>query len=301
MHFSRKTIQDPDDPGCCIPIPKPDLILEGQTVKQVLSYKYLGILINSQLNWKEQAQRATTNATKWILQYRRLMKLATSVKLKLMRQLYLAVGLPKITYGINVWYTPLNRKEGQDKQSGSVTFLHNLTKIQQMAAHMMTGTLRTTPNNFVDTHMNLLPMELALAKACHRAAVQHLTLPDTNPIHDIIQEYRLNQPSEHLSSLQKLLNLFQLSEQHIETIKPTPYLLINKLQPTTFIDETRTKLIEAEEADNCNFKVFSDGSCQNDEVGAAAVLFCKNRPWPIKSLKNTWEATRTTTHLKPKQ
>ena len=69
MHFSRKTVQDPDDAGQCIPISKPDLILEGQIVKQVYSYKYLGILIDCQLNWKEQAQRASANAIKWILQY----------------------------------------------------------------------------------------------------------------------------------------------------------------------------------------------------------------------------------------
>ena len=69
MHFTRKTTQDPNDNGRRIPIPNPDLILEGQTVKQVQTYKYLGIIINTHLNWKEQAQRATANATKWILQY----------------------------------------------------------------------------------------------------------------------------------------------------------------------------------------------------------------------------------------
>ena len=94
------------------------------------SYKYLGIIINTFLNCKEQAQRATTNATKWILQYQRLTKPSTGVKIKLMQQLYLAVALPKITYSIDTWYTPPNKKEGQSKYSGSVTFLRNLTKIQ---------------------------------------------------------------------------------------------------------------------------------------------------------------------------
>ena len=66
-----------------------------------------------------------------------------------------------------------------------------------------------------------------------------------------------------------------------------------------FINETRIKSIEAEEVENCNFKVFSDRFCQNDEVGAAASLFCKNRPQLLKSLQkylgsdkdhNTFEA-----------
>ena len=58
-------------------------------------------------------------------------------------------------------------------------------------------------------------------------------------------------------------------------------------------------MIEAEEAEDCNFKVFSNRSCQNDKVGAAASLFHKNRPQPLSSLQkylgsnkdhNTFEA-----------
>ena len=56
MHFTKKTTQDPDDIDRRIPLPNPELILQGQVVKQVLTYKYLGILIDSHLNWKEQAQ-----------------------------------------------------------------------------------------------------------------------------------------------------------------------------------------------------------------------------------------------------
>ena len=129
QHFTRKTIQDPENIGRCIQIPNPELKLEGQVVKQVQAYKYLGIVIDSQLNWKEQAQRATANATKWILQYRRLTKPSTGVKIKLIRQLYIAVALPKITYSIDAWYTLPNKQEGHSKYLGSVTFLHNLTKI----------------------------------------------------------------------------------------------------------------------------------------------------------------------------
>ena len=106
MHFTRKTTQDPDT-NKRIPIPSPNLIIKGQTVNEVKSYKCLGILINNKLNWKEQAQRATAKVTNWILQFRRLTKLSTGVKLKLMHQLYLAVALPKIAYGLDT-VTPSN-------------------------------------------------------------------------------------------------------------------------------------------------------------------------------------------------
>ncbi len=75
---------------------------------------------------------AAANATKWILQFRRLTRPATGVSSKLMRQLYLAVALPKITYGIDIWYSLLHKPVGATKNSGSVGMLRTLQEIQRM-------------------------------------------------------------------------------------------------------------------------------------------------------------------------
>ena len=73
IHFSRKTILDPAN-NTRILLPRSKLVLEGQTVKETKNYKYLGIIIDNQLTWKEQTQRLTANTTSWILQFRRLTK-----------------------------------------------------------------------------------------------------------------------------------------------------------------------------------------------------------------------------------
>ena len=138
LHFSKKTIPDPDGGNGRVSLPKPVLMLEQQIVQEVGSYKYLGIIIDANLRWKEQAQRATANATKWILQFRRLTRPSTGVGAKLMRQLYLAVALPKITYGIDIWYTPPHKPVGRTRNSGSVGALRNLTKIQRIATLAIT-------------------------------------------------------------------------------------------------------------------------------------------------------------------
>ena len=91
-----------------------------------------------------------------------------------MRQLYLAVALPKITYGIDVWYTPPSKPIGYTRNTGSVGALRNLEKIQRIATLAITGTLRSSPNDYVDIHANVLPMDLALLKACHNAIVRYL-------------------------------------------------------------------------------------------------------------------------------
>ena len=132
LHASRKTIRDPEDDSRRIQLDRPELRVNGHIIGEVSSYKYLGILIDAQLRWNEQAHRAVANATKWLLQYRRLTKLSTGTCAKLMRRLYVSVALPKITYGLDVWYTPPNKKAGQTKNSGSSAALQQLQKAQRM-------------------------------------------------------------------------------------------------------------------------------------------------------------------------
>ena len=88
-----------------------------------------------------------------------------------MHQLYLAVALPKITYSIDIWYTPPSKPPGYTKNIGSVGALKNLQKIQRIATLAITGTLRSTPNDYVDLHVKILPIELALLKTCHAAII----------------------------------------------------------------------------------------------------------------------------------
>jgi len=155
LHATRKTQPDPEDPRGRIPLDKPLLVIEGQQIREVGNFKYLGVQINTQLNWKEQAQRVTANATSWIMQYRRFTKPQTGVGGKLMRQLYLAVALPKITYGIDTWYEPPHKAPGATKNAGSVGALRALQKIQRVATLAITGALRTTPTDLLDAHAGL--------------------------------------------------------------------------------------------------------------------------------------------------
>ena len=166
--------------------------LNNQTISEVPYYKYLGILIDSQLRWKEQDQRAIANTTKWLLQFRRLTKPSTGTSAKLMRQLYISVALPKITYGLDIWYTPPSKKPGQTKNSGSAAALHQLQKTQRIASLAIIGALRTTPNDYADAHVGLLPMEHALRKATYRAIVRILTLPPSHPLHEVVKTIKDN-------------------------------------------------------------------------------------------------------------
>ena len=125
-HFSKRRTADPGRPGCTITREAPALILRGKPVKVFLAYKYLGIHMDSQLNWKIQTQEAISKATKWTLLYKRLTKPASGLSARFMKHLYLTVAVPKMTYGLDVWYTPPSREPGKKRSSGSVKALKEL-------------------------------------------------------------------------------------------------------------------------------------------------------------------------------
>jgi len=285
LHATRKTQQDPEDDNKRIPLERPPLTIEGQRIQEVSSFKYLGVQVDAQLSWKEQAQRAAANATKWILQYRRLTRPTSGVSNKLMRQLYLAVALPKITYGLDIWYSPPIKLPGSTRNTGSVGTLRCLQKIQRTATLAITGTLRTTPTDLLDAHAGVLPMELALSKVCHRAMVRMLTLPDTHPLHQFINEARTRPPLKHQGPVDHLLKAFKLENEDIETIIPA---IDDPYRPSRFqtcIQETRELSIEQEDNDAADYRVYSDGSGFEGGIGAAAVLYKKGQARPVNQLK----------------
>ena len=285
LHLTRRTAPDPDSNHRRIPLEKPVLELEGLAVQEVESFKYLGVQIDAQLRWKEQTQRAIANATKWLLQFRRLTKISTGVNAKLMRQLYLAVALPKITYGIDIWYSPPTKPAGYTKNIGSVNALRQLQKTQRIATLAITGSLRTSPNDLLDVHAGLLPMDLALLKACHNAMVRMLTLPNTHPLHRIIKHAKRHPPDKHTSPIDQLLKTLGLIGTNMETIYPC---LGKDDAPNIFSTETaktREVSINLERNDKADYRIYSDGSGHSGGIGAAAILYKKGQARPLKSLQ----------------
>jgi len=123
-----------------------------------------------------------------------------------------------------------------------------------VATLAITGALRTTPTDLLDAHAGLLPMELVLSKACHRAAVRILTLPNTHPLYRITSTARRRPPRKHLAPLDHTLATRELS-------------------------------IEKEDQDPADYKVFSDGSGLDEGIGAAAVIYRRGISQPIGHLK----------------
>ena len=65
--FSRRQALDPMHPGKMRPEPRPDFKLNRAIIKPAISHKFLEVLFNQELCWKEQAERVVVKATKWTL------------------------------------------------------------------------------------------------------------------------------------------------------------------------------------------------------------------------------------------
>ena len=82
---------------------------------------------------------------------------------------------------------------------------------QAIATLAIIGVLCSTLTDFADIHAGILPIELALLKATHRALTKMLILPPTHPLHDIVTYTRNNLPRKHVSPLANLLRIFKMN------------------------------------------------------------------------------------------
>jgi len=130
---------------------------DDHQVTTTSTQKYLGVIIDSELRFKEQAAYAIGKGTKWANQVQRITKTAKGVKGGLARRLFYGVAVASMLYAVDIWGAPSFRKIDSGK-AGSGT-LKKLDSVQRKAAIQATGALRTTPSDLLFAHADMLPMK----------------------------------------------------------------------------------------------------------------------------------------------
>ena len=105
-----------------------------------------------------------------------------------MRQLYNTVAIPAFTYAADVWFTPIRPSPNCNKHTGSVTIVKCLIPVQRKATKTITGALNTTASDVLDTHANLLPVDLLFDKVLFRSVVRLTSLPPSHLLHSPVQK-----------------------------------------------------------------------------------------------------------------
>jgi len=253
--------------------PRPDMNLQGVTIKSAPSHKFLGVIIDNELRWTAQAAYATAKGAKYTILLRRLSATLWGVPAKLIRQLYLSVVIPKITYAAAVWLQPSFAHPSDKRLRGSKGIARKIGSTQRTAALAITGAMRTTPTDSLNVHANLLPTHLMFQQVLFRSALRLSSLPDAHPLKPHIKRIEKKDVKRHRSALHKLIHTLGVHPECNETILP------HAVKPGTH-PPFKTCIADNKEASLKDFGklgdrtlVFTDGSCTDGLIGASAVLY----------------------------
>ncbi|KIM50629.1 hypothetical protein SCLCIDRAFT_60635, partial [Scleroderma citrinum Foug A] len=238
--------------------------IAGRTITPVASHKFLGIIIDEQLCFKEQMAVATSKGSKYALTCCRLAKPSLGI-----RPLYTCILVPKMLYAVDVWgaemTTRLGNRAGQKGQGKP------LERVLRMHALTTTGAMKTTTTDAAVAHANLLPISSQLKRLCFRAYACMCTLPKCNPIHKEIQS-TAHQCKQHKSPLHHIAQLFPLHPKHVEEIKaphhPPEWTPVTDIH----IDGKKEDAVKHTEEANKEVQIFTDGSGHSGGIGATAIL-----------------------------
>ncbi|KAG1787595.1 uncharacterized protein HD556DRAFT_1218932, partial [Suillus plorans] len=105
------------------------------------------------------AAYALAKGTKYALACTRIIRPTKGMHGRLMKRLFEGVIVPKMLYTADVWCSGLVAK-GRGKQrggKGARGFTLQMSRVQRMATLLITGGLRSSSNDMLDAHTNVLP------------------------------------------------------------------------------------------------------------------------------------------------
>ncbi|TFK17424.1 hypothetical protein FA15DRAFT_546744, partial [Coprinopsis marcescibilis] len=115
--------------------------------------KYLGVVINQDLCFKEHCAAVMERGTRWLAAFQHLVKITQGVALGHAHHLFLAAALPTVLYAADMWCE--NRTRNGVAMKSIV--IHGVNRVQRQAAVAMMGVLRTAPTDMVEVYAGLPP------------------------------------------------------------------------------------------------------------------------------------------------
>ena len=136
------------------PTALPSVYVNGSVLESVSSYRYLGVLISSDLSWSNHVKDISLKARKQVgLLYHRFYKHASPATL---RTLYMALIRPHLEYAVPVWDPHLCKD------------INALESVQRFATKICTKSWNTSYQDLLDElHLHTLHMSRSYFKQCH--------------------------------------------------------------------------------------------------------------------------------------
>jgi len=279
LGLTRRTIPDPSRPNGRKKQPPLTIRLDGEhTVTTTTHHKFLGVIVDKELRFKEHAAYALGKGMKCVGQIKRLSRTTKGMRGEFARRMYYAVVAPSMLYAADVWCTEGMEKGGVGKGRGTVGMVTKLERVQRAAALQATGALRTTPSDLLFAHADMPPMAHQITKICQNATLRLATVPDTHPLAREVKRASKICPKVYPSPLNSLFRATKINTDRLETIGTVSKHPSWKSPIPRTVAPTKEEALKAENENDADFKLYSDGSAHDGQVGAAAILQYGFRP-----------------------
>jgi hypothetical protein len=115
-----------------------------------MTVKYLRVVLDSRLTWREHVDAKVRKAYTLLWACKRACGVRWGLKLRVVHWLYVSIVRPSITFASLFWWPGC--QTARDKQQ--------LSNLQRLACLGITGAMRTTPTNAVETLVCLPPTRI---------------------------------------------------------------------------------------------------------------------------------------------
>ena len=235
------------------------LTLRGNTVHLIKEVKYLGITLDSKLQWKPHIESACNKAIRNLHHIRSSCNKTWGLKPAYTQWIYEQVVIPALSYGSIAWSHLIETKPW-------ITDL--LTHVQRSALLLITGAMLKTPTAHLEVITNLLPLDIRIRKAAIKTYLRlKITSNSANSKHGF-RDGKLISHSQYLENQCKSL----LPPQQLLDVAPAT-LNIN-LSYTICIKERTQALEYIPKLHETNDLIgYTDGSVKNNLAGTGVALY----------------------------
>jgi len=128
------------------------LTLHGKELKMLDEVKYLGVILDPELNWNQHLQKIIRKAQTTFVVVRSICGKKWGLRPNMVHWLYTRVIIPSIFHDALVWWYKVMQK----------TTKIQLDRIQRMAYLAITGAIKSTPTAAMEVLLNLTPLDLLI-------------------------------------------------------------------------------------------------------------------------------------------
>jgi hypothetical protein len=147
--------------------------LFGTTLHRSMSVKYLGVILDSRLTWREHVDVKVRKAHNLLWACRRAYSVTWALTPRAVHWLYVSIVWPSVTFASLVQWPGCQTASSKKK----------LNRFQRQACLGMRGTMRTTPTNAVEALICLPPLELVVQSEATSAAHRLWSLGGSSYLH----------------------------------------------------------------------------------------------------------------------